>query len=104
LRVFFSDGPTDFGEETQHFFYYSQSTVDTTVLIDLTTGAGIGIGASVSELRDAYGNGLSIESSSPFGVTFTVRMAGPGLLSGTLTESVPEGEVTSVAGGFGCGA
>lgn len=103
LRVFFSDGPTEFGEDFHHFFYYSQSFVDTDVLIDLTTSAGIGIGSTVAELTDAYGARLEIESTSPFGVTFAVRPGGPGLLSGTLTESVPEGEVTSLAGGFGCG-
>lgn len=104
LRLFFTDGPTDFGEDIQHFFYYSQSTADTTVVIDLTTSAGIGLGSTVEELNDAYGRRLTIESSSPFGVTFSVSTDGPGLLSGTLTESVPPGQVTSVAGGFGCGS
>jgi hypothetical protein len=70
----------------------------------VTTSAGIGLGSTVEELDDAYGRRLTIESSSPFGVTFSVSTGGPGLLSGTLTESVPSGQVTSVAGGFGCGS
>lgn len=104
LRLFFSDGPTDFGEDVYHFFYYSQSSVETDVVIALRTAAGIGIASTVEELTDAYGNRLTIESTSPFGATFSVADGGPGLLSGTLTESVPEGQVTSLAGGFGCGA
>ncbi|MFP3916068.1 MAG: hypothetical protein ACLFWM_14405 [Actinomycetota bacterium] len=104
LRVFFTDGPTEFGEDATHFFYYIQSTADAAVVIDLTTVAGIGIGSTVEELTEAYGTRTAIDSSSSFGATFTVESQGPGLLSGTLTESVPRGQVTSVAGGFGCGA
>lgn len=102
LRLFFSDGPTDFGEDEYHLFYYSQSSVEADVVIDLRTAAGIGIGSTVEDLTEAYGTRLTIESTSPFGVTFSVS-GGPGLLSGTLTQSVPEGQVSGVAGGFGCG-
>lgn len=103
LRLFFSDGPTDFGEDGHHLFYYSQSSAEADVVIDLRTAAGIGIGSTVEDLTATYGTRLTIESTSPFGVTFTVS-GGPGLLSGTLTQSVPEGQVSGVAGGFGCGS
>lgn len=103
LRAFFSDGPTDFGEEGRHFFYYSQSSVETDTIIDLTTAEGIGIGSTVEELEDAYGNRVSIESTARFGVTFTIESDDRGLLSGALTESVDTGQVTLVGGGFGCG-
>lgn len=103
LRLFFSDGPTAFGEDAGHLFYYSQSSVQTEVVVALTTDAGIGIGSTVEELTAAYGDRLTIESTSPFGVTFTIESARPGLLSGTLSQSIPEGQVTSVSGGFGCG-
>lgn len=103
LRLFFSDGPTDFGEDGHHFFYYSQSSVEADVVIGLRTAEGIRIGSTVEELTEAYGTRLTIESTSPFGVTFSVS-GGPGLLSGTLTQSIPEGQVTSLAGGFGCGS
>lgn len=104
LRLFFTDGPTDFGEDTSHFFYYNQSTVDAEEVIDLTTSAGIGIDSTVAELRRAYADRVVIESSIPFGVTFYIEANTPGLLSGLLTSSSPEGSVTAISGGFGCGS
>lgn len=104
LRLFFSDGPTEFGEEMRHFFFYSQSPVETEAVIDLKTEKGIGIGSTVAELRTAYGPDASITSDARFGVTFAIDTGSPGLLSGTLTESIDTGQVTSLAGGFGCGA
>jgi hypothetical protein len=104
LRLFFSDGPTEFGEDARHFFFYSQSPVETDTVIDLKTEEGIGIGSTVAELRAAYGPSVTISSDTHFGVTFTIDTGEPGLLSGTLTESIDTGLVTSLAGGFGCGA
>jgi hypothetical protein len=103
LRLFFSDGPTDFADEGYHFFYYSQSPVETDILLDLTTAAGIGIDSSVADLRSAYRDRLVIESTIPFGVTFYVEADTPGLLSGILSSSSPDGVVTAISGGFGCG-
>jgi hypothetical protein len=104
LRLYFTDGPTDFGEETRHFFYYNQSTVSAEVVIDLTTSAGIGLDSTVDELRRAYADRLVVESSIPFGVTFYIEANTPGLLSGILTSSSPDGSVTAISGGFGCGS
>lgn len=104
LRLFFGDGPTDFGEDTRHFFYYNQSTVSTDEVVELATAEDITLGSTVEELEAAYGDDLSIESTIPFGVTFAVESSGPGLLSGILTASSPDGLVTAIAGGFGCGA
>lgn len=104
LRLFFTDGPTDFGEEARHFFYYSQSPAGAEAVIDLTTSAAIGIDSTVDELRRAYGDRLVIESSIPFGVTFYIDANTPGLLSGILTDSSPDGVVTAISGGFGCGS
>lgn len=103
LRLFFSDGPTDFAEEGRHFFYYSQSTVDAEVVLDLATPEDIEIGSTVEELEATYGDRLTIDSTISFGVTFVVEPPGPGLLAGTLTASAPDGMVTSIGGGFGCG-
>lgn len=103
LRLFFSDGPTDFADEGYHFFYYSQSPVETDILLDLTTAAGIGIDSSVADLGTAYRDRLVIESTIPFGVTFYVETDSPGLLSGILSSSSPDGVVTAISGGFGCG-
>lgn len=104
LRLYFTDGPTDFGEEARHFFYYNQSTVGAEVVIDLKTSAGIGIDSTVNELRRAYADRLVVESSIPFGVTFYIEANTPGLLSGILTSSSPDGSVTAISGGFGCGS
>lgn len=105
LRLYFSDGPTEFGEEVRHLFYYSQSIAETDTVVDLSTPEGITIGSTVADLAAAYGDRLRIESSFVFGVGFSVDPLGEaGLLSGTVTHSQPDGEVTSIAGGFGCGA
>ncbi|MGH8911314.1 MAG: hypothetical protein ACRDVD_02290 [Acidimicrobiia bacterium] len=103
LRLLFSDGPTEFGEDTRHFFYYSQSTVGTDEVLDLTTDEGIGLGSTVAELESSFGDDLTIESTLRFGVGFFVDSPGRGLLSGTLTNSSDSGTVTSLGGGFGCG-
>lgn len=104
LRLLFSDGPTEFGDDRYHFFYYSQSTVGTEEVLDLETAAGVGLDSTVGDLKAAYGADLTIESTLRFGVSFFIRPIGPGLLSGTLTDSTDEGTVTALGGGFGCGA
>lgn len=104
LRLLFSDGPTEFGDDVYHFFYFSQSTVDTEEVLDLETAEGVGLDSTVAELKTAYGSDLTIESTLRFGVSFFVQPIGPGLLSGTLTDSTDEGTVTALGGGFGCGA
>jgi hypothetical protein len=104
LRLFFSDGPTEFAEEGRHLFYYSQSTVEADNVLDLATPEGIELGSTVEELQEAFGDDLTIESTISFGVNFVVDPPGPGLLSGNLTASSPDGSVTSIGGGFGCGA
>lgn len=103
LRLLFSDGPTEFGEDTRHFFYYSQSTVGTDEVLDLRTADGIGLGSEVTALKNAFGDDLTIESTIRFGVGFFVDSPGLGLLSGTLSDSADTGTVTSIGGGFGCG-
>lgn len=104
LRLYFGDGPTQFAEEGRHFYYYIQTSAESEVVIDLRTATGIGIGASVESLKEAYPGDLVIESTVPFGATFYVDGDSPGLLSGLLTESVDEGQVSAISGGFGCGA
>ncbi|MGA7272400.1 MAG: hypothetical protein WB239_15110, partial [Acidimicrobiia bacterium] len=103
LRLFFSDGPTEFGEDIRHFFYYNQSIVDADEQIDLATEQGIRLGSTVRALRRVYGESLTIDDSVQFGISFMVDTGGSSLLSGTLTSASPEGLVTSIGGGFGCG-
>jgi hypothetical protein len=104
LRLLFGDGPTEFGENDYHFFYYSQSSVGTDEVLDLRTAEGIGLDSTVLELKAAFGDALTIESTLQFGVSFFVEPTGLGLLSGTLSDSTDDGMVTSLGGGFGCGA
>jgi len=104
LRLFFSDGPTEFAEDVRHFFYYSQSIVETDRVLDLDTPEGIELGSTVEDLEEVFGSQLTIESTISFGVNFVVDRPGRGLLSGNLTSSSPEGTVTALAGGFGCGS
>ena len=103
LRLFFSDGPTAYGEETPHLFYYNNNPADTDEVVDIPTARGIGLGSSVADLEEAYGDAVTVESSIAFGPAFVVDPRGPGILSGTVTLASEAGEVTSIAGGFGCG-
>ena len=104
LRLFFSDGPTEFGSDERHFFYFSQSTVETDEVLDLATARGIHLGSTVADLRDAYGPLVTVERNSTFGTSFAIESPGSSLLAGTLSSAEPNGEVTSIGGGFGCGA
>jgi hypothetical protein len=103
LRLFFSDGPTDFAEDSRHFFYYSQSPVTTSEALDLKTPDGIGLGSTVSRLEDVYGRDLTITSTVRFGPVFSVEATGPGLTSGSLTGIGADDTVVLIGGGFGCG-
>ncbi len=104
LRLYFGDGPTEFGEDTRHFFYYNQSIVDTDQQIDVATDDGIRLGSTVRDLRRVYADSLTIDDSVGFGITFVVDTGGPSVLAGTLTSASPQGQVTSIGGGYGCGA
>lgn len=104
LRLFFSDGPTEFAEDVRHFFYYSQSIVETDRVLGLATPEGIELGSTVEEMEEVFGDQLTIESTISFGVNFVIDRPGRGLLSGNLTSSSPDGTVTAIAGGFGCGS
>lgn len=104
LRLFFSDGPTEFGEETRHLFYYSQSTVGSDTPLLLTTTTGVGLGTTVGELKEVYGSAVQFDLGARTGATFAITTDGPGLLAGTVSSTGTDGAVTSIGGGFGCGA
>lgn len=104
LRFFFSDGPTNFADDTRHFFYYSQSPVADTDALDLRTPDGIGLGSTVAQLRAAYGGDVAISSTVRFGPVFSLEGSEPGLISGSLSGIGDNDVVTLVGGGFGCGA
>ena len=104
LRLYFSDGPTEYGEGESHFFYYVNSSAEAEAEVEVGTGEGVMLGDPVARLEAAYGDRVHIDSSIAFGPTFVVDPAGPGILSGTLSLATSDGVVTSIAGGFGCGA
>lgn len=104
LRTFFSDGPTEYGSDERHLFYFSQSRVEAEEPADLTTSEGIGLGSTVAELEAGYGTDVAIVTDLQFGPQFMIDPPGPNFMSGTLTGTSDDDVVTSIAGGFGCGA
>ena len=85
LRVFFTNGATDWAPEgTRHFFHYGQSTLaGGGELIDLRTSTGIGINSTLGELEADYGDGVTIVDDPVFGPFWEVDVAGAGVLWGT---------------------
>lgn len=71
----------------------------------LTTAEGVGVGATVAELRAAYGSALTLGAGSGgAGAGFTVRDAEGhrAELSGLLTGADDSGTVTAFSGGLVC--
>lgn len=102
LRLFFGDGPTEFADQGRHFYYWIQTVAEVERILALTTPEGIGLGSTGGDLRDAYGSRLAIENRIGVDISFMIR-TGFGPIAGTLTDSSPRGQVTSLSGGFGCG-
>lgn len=70
----------------------------------MRTPEGIGLDSTVADLRRVFGEEVAIEGGIQFDPRFVVDPAGPSILSGTLSGTTETDVVTSVAGGFGCGA
>ncbi|MDP9452792.1 MAG: hypothetical protein M3P97_05275 [Actinomycetota bacterium] len=69
----------------------------------LVTAEGVGIGATLAELRAAYGSRLVL-TEGPFAPGFGVGARAPGRLSGTLTGTGAADTVATLsAGGATCG-
>ena len=105
LQGFFTNGATDWAAEgTRHFFHYSQSAAaGGGEILTLMTDKSIGLGASVAELRAAYGSQLTVTDDPLFDTLWEVSPSGPGLLWGSASDSTDSGLVTAINGGFGCG-
>lgn len=100
LTTLFTNGATAWGPDgTRHFFHYSYFTYDIDTL-GLRTAAGIGLGSTADDLRNAYGDGVQF-TSDEFGDYYTVAVPAPGALWGFLDE--PDGSIVSINGGQGCG-
>ncbi|CAN5155441.1 hypothetical protein BH24ACT1_BH24ACT1_00550 [soil metagenome] len=69
------------------------------VLPRLTTAEGVGVGASLSELRSTYGERLELSRDDPFGPGFEVNVDPPGRLGGTLTGTSDDDTVATLSGG-----
>ncbi|HKX74548.1 MAG TPA: hypothetical protein VJR05_04080 [Acidimicrobiia bacterium] len=105
LQAFFTNGATDWAPEgTRHFFHYSQSAAAGGGEIHtLTTDRQIGLGSTIADLETAYGSQLTVTDDPLFDTLWEVEPAGPGLLWGSASASTPDGVVTAINGGFGCG-
>lgn len=105
LQAFFTNGATDWAPEgTRHFFHFSQSAAaGGGEVLTLRTDKQIGVGSSVADLEAAYGSQLTITDDPLFDTLWEVESSGPGLLWGSASASTPDGLVTAVNGGIGCG-
>jgi hypothetical protein len=67
------------------------------------TGAGIGFGSTLAELRRAYGDRVKVTAGEPGNVTwFRVDFGAAGELSGSLSGAAPTATVRVLAAGAGC--
>ena len=83
----------------RHLFFYSYVLYDFDYW-DLKTAEGIGLGSTAQDLRNAYGDAVDI-TSDEFGDYYSVTVPAPGALWGFLEG--PNGTVSSIQGGVGCG-
>ena len=104
LQAFFTNGETEWAPEgIRHFFHYSHSVAaGAGDVLDLETDKGIRLGATVDELRDAYGSDVSFTDDPLFEVLWEVT-ADEGILWGSASSTEDDGLITVINGGFGCG-
>lgn len=104
LQAFFTNGETEWAPEgIRHFFHYSHSVAaGAGDVLDLETDKGIRLGATVDELRDAYGSDVSFTDDPLFEVVWEVS-ADDGILWGSASSTEDDGLITVINGGFGCG-
>ncbi len=103
LQAFFTDGETEWAPEgIRHFFHYSHSVAaGGGDVLALETDKGIRLGATVAELREAYGS-VSFTDDPLFEVLWEVDTE-EGILWGSASSLDDDGLVTVINGGFGCG-
>lgn len=104
IRLLFSDGPTSYGSDGyEHVFAYDLTSFEGSGTVP-TTAEDIGLGSTVEELRDAYGDRLEIRpGDGALPDRFTVRFGRTGEISGSLRSTDPDGEITFVGAGLPCG-
>lgn len=103
LQVFFTDRESAWASEgTRHFASFSvQEGVEDLVF---TTSRGVGLGSTVAEIAEAYGNDVDFGLHPAYDTeVFEIDPPGDGYLIGFLTGLDDDDTVTEVSGGFSCG-
>ena len=107
FSVLFSDGPTPHGPASRrHFFTWEYRMEDAGdgrgSRPPLHTERGVSVGATVAQLRLAYGTRLQLFDEPRGGPGFRVQLP-DGPLFGSVTNREPAGRVLTMVGGGGCG-
>lgn len=98
LRLFFSDQSAA-ASSVRHFASYTyEATFGGSVAYRLVTAEGIGLGATVRQLRDAYPGGALSTGDDLIGPRYEISAG----FTAFVTEAVSTGIVRSFVGGFGC--
>lgn len=66
---------------------------------ELRTEAGVGVGATVTELRSAYPGAVRVTGDDAFGPSFELRLPNGGVMSGTLTGTRSDDTVVTLGAG-----
>lgn len=101
LHVLFTDGVSAYHDESEpHFFGYQFQTGE----LGLTTSKGVGIGATVNQLKKAYAHEVEINRGRPVAYRgFLIGSTRDGQLGGSLTKVGSGLRIRSIWGGQWCG-
>jgi hypothetical protein len=105
LRVYFSDGATQYGPKgTPHFNGYWLDDAATVGRARIATAAGITIGSTVAQLKAAYGaRRIRLDPDISYhGPSFAVRAGGQDTLVGGVSQVTDAGRVTWIYAGAVC--
>jgi hypothetical protein len=103
LQVFFTDRESAWASEgTRHFAFYSvEAGADD---LEFKTTRGIGLGSTVSEVADAYGDDVVFDVHPLYDTeVFEIDPLGDGYLLGFLTGLDDDDITIQIVGGFSCG-
>ena len=103
VQAFFTDRESAWAREgTRHFASYS--VIEGAEDLEFLTARGIGIGSTVGEIGDAYGDEVTFAIHPAYETeVFEIDPPGDGYLIGFLTGLDDEDTATEIVGGFSCG-
>ena len=103
VQAFFTDRESAWAREgTRHFASYS--VIEGAEDLEFLTARGIGIGSTVEEIGDAYGDEVTFAIHPAYETeVFEIDPPGDGYLIGFLTGLDDEDTATEIVGGFSCG-